>query len=332
MKKFSKRDLKRQINGDLPLDQKVKNPMSTEATTAEVQTPAKRRLDELVFEKYPEYSHSSLRIAIRNGLVSIENAVESKNKNASTQQIETDPTTLFPKETVVTLNLPEKPTPPPPNIIYEDDNVFVINKPTGLLSIVKGNFCFEPSVADYGTIVHRLDRATSGVMILAKNQIAEKLLRRQFNRRTAHKTYYAIVSGTPKIPKAKIDLPLARDLNHPTTFRVDPHGRPSQTYYEVIATKNGHSLLKLQPITGRTHQLRIHLKHIGCPIVGDTVYGNTKTPSPRLFLHATFLEITIPARKAGAPNERKTFFAPLPPEFTAEFPCEPDSSPIGANH
>lgn len=373
MKKFSKRDLKRQINGDLPLESKnAKNAEESQLSRADQPAPELRRLDELVFERYPQYSHNALRNAIRNSLVSVESA-QQKDDNKNT--VETDPTRSFPAETVVSLNLPEKPTPPPPNVIYEDDNVLVINKPAGLLSIVKGDFCFEPSVADYGLIVHRLDRATSGVMILAKNRRTQKLLQRQFNRRTAHKTYYAIVAGVPKAPKAKIDLPITRDLSRPTTFKVAKNGRPAQTYYEVIATKNDRSLLKLQPITGRTHQLRVHLKYLGYPIIGDSVYGdtpksasasafdnapknapktqNTKTApeaTPRLLLHATFLEITIPGKASSAPNEssvqdaapndfltqnaapneRKTFFAPLPPEFAAEFPYEPDPSRIGA--
>ena len=135
------------------------------------------------------------------------------------------------------------------------------------------------------------------------------MLRKQFQDRKTHKTYYAVIEGHPKLSEAMIDLPIARNLKRPTTFQVDQNGKASQTYYKVIQQNDKYSLVELKPTTGRTHQLRVHLKYLGTPIVGDVVYG---TPDQRLFLHAKDLEITIPGTDGG---ERKIFTADLPPEF-----------------
>ena len=116
------------------------------------------------------------------------------------------------------------------------------------------------------------------------------------------------MEGAPKNDEALIDLPISRNLKHPTTFQVDPNGKKAKTYYKVIKKNEKYALLELKPVTGRTHQLRVHLKYLGTPILGDPVYGNT--PADRLFLHASKLEITIPK------GEGKTFSAPLPEEFS----------------
>ena len=148
-------------------------------------------------------------------------------------------------------------------------------------------------------------------MILAKNENVQIFLRKQFQDRKVHKTYYAIVEGQPKLNEARIDLPIARDLKHPTTFRVDASGKSAETFYRVLKSNGKFSLLELKPTTGRTHQLRVHLKYIGHPILGDPVYGNNK--ADRLYLHANSLEITLPG------GSRKTFKADLPTEFTDVF-------------
>ena len=141
-----------------------------------------------------------------------------------------------------------------PEVIYEDDNVLVVNKPAGLLSMAKGEYCPEKTLEDYGMIVHRLDRDTSGVMILAKAHGVQKFLKRQFQERKTHKTYYAVVEGRPKLDEARIDLPIARDLRRPTTFRVDANGKESETFYKVLKSDGKHSLVELRPVSGRTHQ------------------------------------------------------------------------------
>ncbi len=156
--------------------------------------------------------------------------------------------------------------------------------------------------------MHRLDRATSGIIIGAKNQRALSLLQKQFAQRAAKKTYVTIVEGHLKQPEALIDMPIERNPKAPATFRVGANGKPSKTHYKVIQEGPKTSLLELKPETGRTHQLRVHLAKLGHPIVGDPLYGHGSY-GDRLFLHALSLEITLPN------GQRQTFTAPLPTEF-----------------
>jgi 23S rRNA pseudouridine1911/1915/1917 synthase len=218
------------------------------------------------------------------------------------------------------------------NVIFEDENVVVVNKPAGILTHSKGDLNDEFTVADFVKtriktdddvfaksnrpgIVHRLDRATSGVLIAAKNPETAAFLQKQFSERKAHKTYFAITESAPKIAAARIDLPIARNPKHPAEFRVDARGKTAITDYETEEMfANGSALVELKPQTGRTHQLRVHMEYIGAPIVGDAVYGNGKA-GERMFLHAASLEITIP----GEPeNSRKIFSADLPEDFREE--------------
>lgn len=285
-KKFSKPELSRVINGD------AKPPEATEK-------PAKTRLDRFLTEKHQSYNRSTIQRFIRQGYVTVDGETITK------------PNYLLLESQTAVLSVPEaeKVLPELP-VIYEDENIKVINKPAGLLSMAKGEYCPEPTLEDYGLLVHRLDRATSGVVILAKDIKTQSFLRKQFQQRTCHKTYYAVVVGHPKYPEANIDLPITRNLNRPTTFMVSPSGKPAQTYYKVIKQSDNYALLELKPTTGRTHQLRVHLAYLGTPILGDEVYGEK---SSRLFLHAYQLEITIPG------GERRIFTAKLPKEFNDVF-------------
>lgn len=287
-KKFSKPELSRIINGDKRLAE-------------EVEAIPKTRLDILLVNKYKSYNRSTLQKFIQNGFVTVDGAVAKK------------PNQKFEEGVKLELNVPEdlKNADLKPEVIYEDENVIVLDKPAGLLSMAKGEYCPEKTLEDYGLLVHRLDRDTSGVVILAKNPEVQKFLRKQFQDRKTHKTYYAVVTGRPKLDAARVDLPIARDLKRPTTFRVDPNGKASETYYRVVKSDDKHSLLELKPTTGRTHQLRVHMKYLGHPIIGDVVYGDEK--ADRLFLHAKSLEITLPG------GERRVFEAPLPREFTDVF-------------
>ena len=211
-------------------------------------------------------------------------------------------------------------------VLYEDDDCVVIIKPTGLLVHSKGGYNPEATVASWlrsrlaansgleptnnrAGIVHRLDRATSGVMICAKNSAALSWLQKQFSQRRVKKTYLAVISGRPAEDEAIIDMPIERNPKAPATFRVGANGKPSVTQYRVLESSPQYSLLELKPTTGRTHQLRVHLKQIGHPIVGDIMYGGQ--PADRLYLHAAELEITLPN------HERRVFEAALPPEFRA---------------
>lgn len=208
-------------------------------------------------------------------------------------------------------------------IIYEDDNVVVINKPVGALTHSKGQFNPEPTIATWleakvpsmsgnrAGIVHRLDRATSGVMILAKNPEALALLQKQFSQRKTKKAYEAVVEGTLPNAEAVIDMPIERNPKKPQTFRVGVNGKSATTHYKVIDSNDKYSLVELKPVTGRTHQLRVHLRQLGHPILGDHLYGGKA--SDRLYLHAKSLEITIPG------SQRKVFEVTVPKEFKELF-------------
>jgi 23S rRNA pseudouridine1911/1915/1917 synthase len=206
-------------------------------------------------------------------------------------------------------------------IIYEDEDCVVIDKPAGVLTHSKGAFNPEATVATFlrqhssaisgerAGIVHRLDRATSGVIIGAKNPEALSWLQKQFAQRRTKKTYMAIISGTLTPEHAVIDMPIERNPRKPQTFRVGPGGKLSQTEYKVLKGKGEFSLVELMPQTGRTHQLRVHLAYQKHPIVGDVLYGGA--PADRLYLHALSLELTLPNR------ERKVFTSALPASFEA---------------
>ena len=200
---------------------------------------------------------------------------------------------------------------------YESDGVIVFNKPSGMP--------VHPSIKHQGDTlgnkfaamfpdltfraVNRLDRDTSGVIIVAKNLTAKSFLQKQFATRKTHKTYFAVTVGHPKVDHAVINIPLTRNLKKPTTFMVSKDGREAITEYKVIAQNDKYSLIELKPRTGRTHQLRIHMAHIGTPILGDPVYNPKSPKADRMYLHAAALEITIPS------GERLTFTADLPEEF-----------------
>ena len=283
-KKFSKPEMSRVINGDKTID-------------VEIEAPEKVRLDILMGEIYKSYNRSSLQKFIKLGFVKVDGELARKANQK------------FERGVKIELNIPEelKNSDLVPETIYEDENVLVVNKPAGLLSMAKGEYCPEKTLADYGLIVHRLDRDTSGVMVLAKNEETQKFLKKQFQDRNTHKTYFAVVSGRPKLDAARIDLPIARDLKRPTTFRVDANGKESETFYKIIKTNDQHALVELKPVSGRTHQLRVHMKYLGHPIVGDAVYDGEK--ADRLYLHAGALELTLPRGK------RTTFTVDVPKEF-----------------
>ena len=287
-KKFSKPEMSRVINGDTVLPE------------AE-QAPEKVRLDILMKEVYKSYNRSSLQKFIESGFVTVDGELVLK------------PNAKFERGVKLDLKVPEiiKNADLVPEVVYEDDNVIVMNKPAGLLSMAKGEYCPEVTLEKYGLLVHRLDRDTSGVVILAKTPEVQGFLKKQFQDRKTHKTYYAVVCGQPKLNEARIDLPMARDLKRPTTFRVDANGKPAETFYKVLKTDGKHSLLELKPTTGRTHQLRVHMKYMGNPILGDPVYGTES--ADRLYLHAGALEITLPG------GIRRTFEVPMPESFNHVF-------------
>ena len=273
----------------------------------------KTRLDQELARRYPEQSRSTWQKYVKAGYVSVNGTVITSPKTDVTEA-DSIAATLPDNESHDDKRLP---------ILYIDDDVIVIDKPVGVLTHSKGVLNDEFTAADffrrYTTwgldtnrpgVVHRLDRDTSGVLIGARHEQAAQYLKKQFADRTVKKSYLAIVKGVPKHHMAEIDVPIGRNPSAPSTFRADPKGKSAQTTYEVLAANKTNSLLLLKPRTGRTHQLRVHLKHLGTPIVGDRVYGREDT---RMYLHAYKLEITLPT------SERTTFVAPAPKAFTDIF-------------
>ena len=287
------------------------------------------RADKLLAATCPEYSRAALVKLFELNLIKRGGrALKPGDKIRAGETMEYDLGPLQAKPEVI--DLP---------VMYEDANVIVVNKPTGIISHARGRFWQEASVAsfirdkviraqkdpakpaapqasnikpqtsppDRAGIVHRLDRATSGVMICARNESALKFLQKQFHDRKVEKTYVAVISGAPEHEEAIIDAPIGRNLKTPKMFRVTADGKPAQTRYRVTNQTKEFTTLELRPKTGRTHQLRVHLKHIGLPIVGDELYGGKK--AGRLMLHAHELTITLPD------GTQKTFTAPLPDEF-----------------
>lgn len=270
------------------------------------------RLDQYVAQFWPEYSRSVWQKYIAAGYVSVNGIVETKVKRTLDEDDE------------VTVEIPSDPdfSAQELPVVYEDNHVLVINKPFGVLTHAKGEIVDEFTVADFVKskmlvpedsnrpgIVHRLDRDTSGIMIAAKDTETKGLLQKQFQDRKAHKTYLAVVQGTPKELNATLDLPIERNPKAPSTHRVGVNGKHAITRYEVLGSNHKFSVVRLRPETGRTHQLRVHMAYIGTPIVGDRLYGSAKSPIDRLCLHAESLEITIPT------SQRKTFSAQPPEDF-----------------
>lgn len=267
------------------------------------------RADVYVTSKYPQFTRSALEALFDQKLVQVNGEpAKASHRVKPGDKVSVD-------ETLLKLEPPKIDLP----IIYEDNDVLVIDKPAGVLTHSKGALNLEGTVASFikskvktlegnrAGIVHRLDRATSGVIITAKSAEALSKLQKQFSKRKAKKTYIAVVEGVLKPEAAIIDAPMARNPAKPQTFKVIASGKPAITEYRTIKSfkKSGktYSLLELKPQTGRTHQLRVHMSYIGHPIVGDPVYGHGGNS---LLLHAESLEITLPD------SQRKTFTAEAP--------------------
>ena len=236
----------------------------------------------------------------------------------------------------VTVDVPqlrETALPPqdiPLDVVYEDDDVIVVNKPTGLVvhpapghpdgTLVNAllHHCGD-SLSGIGGekrpgIVHRIDRDTSGLIIAAKNDAAHLALSAQLKDHSLSRTYECLVTGNMKQDSGTVDAPIGRSSADRKKMAVVPTGRRAVTHWEVVARYPGVTHLRCRLETGRTHQIRVHMAYIGHPILGDTVYG-AKKPVPGLTgqcLHATGLRFIHP--RTGEPVE---LHCPLPPEFTA---------------
>jgi len=190
------------------------------------------------------------------------------------------------------------------NIVYQDNDIVVLDKPSGLLSVPGRELHHRDSattrlmrVLPTALVVHRLDMDTSGIMLFALNKAAQSGLSRQFQARTTSKKYLARVLGNPATDQGSVDLPLICDWpNRPLQMVDFDVGKPSLTHWQVLGRQADSSLIELTPITGRSHQLRVHMQQIGHPILGDRFYGKPDAVklAPRLNLHAHTLTIAHP--------------------------------------
>jgi 23S rRNA pseudouridine1911/1915/1917 synthase len=214
----------------------------------------------------------------------------------------------------------------PLDVIYEDERVIVINKAQGM-SVHPGAGIHQGTVVNAllyrrpiqardlrPGIVHRLDKDTSGVMIAAWDEAAHAFLAAQFKERTVRKTYAAIVCGAPKQSRGSIESYICRDSRNRKLFTVSASkGKHALTLYKLLWTRCNYSFLLVRPRSGRTHQIRVHLKSIGCPIAGDPLYNPGSGPS--LLLHALSLRIVLPGQ-----TQQSLFRAPLPERFRSFIP------------
>jgi len=214
-----------------------------------------------------------------------------------------------------------------PKIIFQDESVIVVDKPAGMIVHPAGKiqngtlsqWLTEQYHLDkiFGTIerpgiVHRLDRDTSGVMVVARTPVAANNLKEQFRTRKINKKYLAIVVGQMKNPSGKITAAIGRSMRHRERMGIEPGtGRDSATDFHVVESFSGYSLLEVLPHTGRTHQIRVHFAHWGFPVAGDPVYGHkTKINFPRQMLHAWKIIFSHPRTK-----NRMEFEAPIPEDM-----------------
>ncbi len=221
------------------------------------------------------------------------------------------------------------PQPIPLNIVYEDDDLAVIDKPAGLVvhpgagnpdgTLVNAILARYPQIADINYapkrrgIVHRLDKDTSGLIVVAKNAPTLHRLVGQFQKRTVEKIYIALLERTPKTATGRIDAPLGRDPNNRRKRAVLRSGRPAVSEFTVVERfADGKALVRVRLLTGRTHQIRVHMAFIGCPVVGDALYGFRKQSLRGQFLHAARLCFDQPRT-----GERLCFESPLPERLGA---------------
>jgi 23S rRNA pseudouridine1911/1915/1917 synthase len=281
------------------------------------------RLDKFLTGRLPEYSRSRIQGLIRDGFIHVDDrqVVKTGYTLAAGQQVEvripaTQPSDLVAEDI-------------PLDILFENSDLMVINKPAGMVvhpaaghsagTLINAALAHDPDIEGIGGeqrpgVVHRLDKDTSGLILLAKNDHAHHWLQEQFRLRKVVKVYLALVDGKPPTPKGRIEAPVGRDPDHRQRMAVVPtdKGREAISEYFTRESFLHHTLLEVHPFTGRTHQIRVHLAFIGCPVAADTRYGLRK-PSVNLerqFLHAGQLTVTLPGEA-----EPRTFEAPLPEEL-----------------
>ena len=212
---------------------------------------------------------------------------------------------------------PVEPADIPLDILYEDDDILCVNKPKGLATHPHGQHTktlANAFVFKYPTLVFRpisrLDANTSGIVLIAKNRYVSNLLASEISCGSIKKTYIAILDGIPPEKAGTINAPIARKTGSTIEREVSENGKEAITDYSVLAVGGGHALVEAHPQTGRTHQLRVHFSHIGCPIHGDGIYGADADDCRGQTLHASALSFIRPTT-----GERITVTAPPPQEF-----------------
>jgi len=278
-----------------------------------------RRLDVLLSET-TGLTRSRVATLMEEGLCLVDGKVEKKAgaKVKPGQQVR------------LTLPAPKPAIPQaediPLEIIYEDVDLAVVVKPCGMVvhpaagnedgTLVNALLHHLDSLGGIGGelrpgIVHRLDKDTSGLLLVAKNDAAQLALSQQLQDRLMEKHYRALVDGNFKEDAGRVNEPIARSKKDRKKMAIDPEGREAITDWQVLARGRGVTLVDVHILTGRTHQIRVHMKHLGHPVCGDPIYGSPRGAKvPRLMLHAYSLSVTHPTT-----GERMTFTAPLPMEF-----------------
>ncbi len=279
------------------------------------------RLDRWLAEQWPEFSRARWQKALAAGLVRLNGSVaRAADPVAANDLIEAAPPPASePPVQAIAEDIPLE-------TIYEDDDLLCLNKPPGLVvhpaaghwqgTLVNAILHHCADVSDGGHplrpgIVHRLDKDTSGCILVAKNDAAHAALARQFAERTAQKTYLAVVRGRPRATSGVVAGAIARHPVHRQRMAISrrPEARAAETTWKVLQSEGNLSLLECRPKTGRTHQIRVHLKHLGHPIAGDRVYGGG-ADFERQLLHAWKIAVDHPTT-----GERLEFQAPVPTDF-----------------
>lgn len=281
------------------------------------------RLDIFLTTCLPEFSRARIQRLIKDGHVRVDDQAATKGGRYLEigEKIEISiPPRISSK--LVAENIPLE-------IVYENSDLIVVNKPAGMVvhpspghnngTLVHAALGHIPDLEGIGGeerpgIVHRLDKDTSGLIVIAKNERAHRWLQEQFKSRQVEKRYIALIDGKPPTPTGRVEAPIGRNTTHRKLMAVVPldKGREAITEYSTLEEFPEHTLLSVHPLTGRTHQIRVHLAFLKCPVTADTVYGKHK-PTVELgrhFLHASSLKIVLP----GEERARK-FEAPLPQDL-----------------
>ncbi len=261
------------------------------------------RLDKYLTKEFPELSRSYLQRLIEQGYVKVGNTLpKTSYKLKAGDKL----TVTLPPPVVISL----VPEPMPVAVVYEDRDLVVVDKPAGVTvhpapghsshTLVNALLAHCPELAEMDNslrpgIVHRLDKDTSGLIIVAKNRVTQQHLVNQFKSRSVKKGYLVLVRGKVTPERGTIDAPVGRHPTRRKRMAVVVGGREAQTHYQVRQYFKGCTLLEVNPVTGRTHQIRVHLSAAGYPVMGDLVYGVKSPYLSRQFVHAYYLRLRLPS-------------------------------------